>query len=753
MRFKIKVDDQQVHSQIVSTISWTYSNEVYSASDDMSIIKKDMKNEQTSKFNAEMKKYPTDMDWMPGTRGVNDIFAIGFADGSFELITKLGKVEKSVADAHKGAVTSLKWSNDGSTLATAGEDGQLKTWSKTGNLRTPLVQSDKAIYCVCWSPENDSVLYCSEKNICIKPQLGGGKLVQWKAHDGLVLKLDWNASNNQIISSGEDCKYKIWDSYGRLLFASNPYDYVITSLAWAPNGEYFAVGAFEMLRLCDKTGWSYSFDKIETGSLMKIVWSPDGTICAGAGGNGKVVYGYVVDRNVTWSNWEIQLTEDNKLHVLDLVNEMNEEIEIGERIINITMGYDHLILATPTQCYIYNVANWTTPHIFDIKDSVNLIVQSPKYFCLVDVINGIFIYNYEGKQVSSIKATNVKFDFLNKKKLSISQDILAIIDTSNSKLVKFFEVLTGKPTNFVLEHSLDVTDINLNKSDIASERKIAFVDSNKDLFLSPTYKRDIIKLAAMTDSFLWNDKNDTLTAVADGRLVSWYYPNAIYVDKDLMDLSKVVKELNEIGQMTQMISFSGSQIVIRRKDGGLINVGISPYPSILFEFCEKQKWNKAVRLCRFVKEQTLWACLAAISLNSKELNTAEIALAAIEAIDKVQTINKIKGLTNEAARNASLALYFHKPNEGEQILLQAKLYYRAIKLNIKLFRWDRAFELAVNHKTHLDTVLAYRKRYLERVGKEETNKKFIKAFGDNPNVDMETVKANIKAEKEREKKA
>lgn len=168
---------------------------------------------------------------------------------------------------------------------------------------------------------------------------------------------------------------------------------------------------------------------------------------------------------------------------------------------------------------------------------------------------------------------------MNKKKISISQDILALIDTSNAKIVRFYEVQTGKPTNFFLEHSLDITDINLNKSDIASERKIAFIDSNKDLFLSPTYKRDIIKLAAMTDSFLWNDKNDTLAAVADGRLVAWYYPNAIYVDKELMEAAKVVKDLPEIGQMTQMISFSSAQITIRRKDGGLVNVAISPYPS------------------------------------------------------------------------------------------------------------------------------------------------------------------------------
>jgi intraflagellar transport protein 80 len=168
--------------------------------------------------------------------------------------------------------------------------------------------------------------------------------------------------------------------------------------------------------------------------------------------------------------------------------------------------------------------------------------------------------------------------------------------------------------------------------------------------------------------------------------------------------------------MTQMMAFFGAQITIRRKDGGLVNVAISPYPSILFEFCEKQRWEKAIRLCRFVKEQTLWACLAAVSLNSRELNTAEIALAAVESIDKVQFVNKLKELPSEASRNAQLALYFHKTSmtsnhffnfldEAEQILLQAKLYYRAIKLNIKLFRWDRALEIATNQKSHIETVL------------------------------------------------
>ncbi len=61
------------------------------------------------------------------------------------------------------------------------------------------------------------------------------------------------------------------------------------------------------------------------------------------------------------------------------------------------------------------------------------------------------------------------------------------------------------------------------------------MDSNRDLYLSPVHKRDVIKLSAMNDSFSWNDKHDILASIADGRIISWYYPNTIYVDKDLMD--------------------------------------------------------------------------------------------------------------------------------------------------------------------------------------------------------------------------
>ena len=326
-----------------------------------------------------------------------------------------------------------------------------------------------------------------------------------------------------------------------------------------------------------------------------------------------------------------------------------------------------------------------------------------------------------------------------------------MIDTVNSKVIKFFELATGKPLNFAIEHAIDIQEISLNETEQTGERKIAFVDANRDLFLSPVHKKDVAKICTICDSFIWHDKFDILSAVADGKLNTYYYPNVFYLDKELAELCVSVKEAPEIGRLSQMITFTDSQVTIRRKDGGLVNFGVSPYPSILLDFTEKAKWSKAIKICRFVKEPILWACLAAISIKAQELPTAEIAFATIEQADKVQFLSEVQELPSQVLKNAAMALFFKRNQEAEQIYVQNKLFYRAIKMNVNLFRWDRALELAQTHKVHLDTVAAYRRKYLQRIGKEETEKKFLKLNAEVGDTNWETITDKISKEKEREK--
>lgn len=85
-----------------------------------------------------------------------------------------------------------------------------------------------------------------------------------------------------------------------------------------------------------------------------------------------------------------------------------------------------------------------------------------------------------------------------------------------------------------------------------------------------------------------------------------------------------------------------------------------------------------MKLCRFVRQPLLWACLAAISLKVKQLDTAETAFAAIQQPEKVSFISEIRESASEIVKNATMALLLNRPNEAEQIYVQNKYYFLAI---------------------------------------------------------------------------
>jgi len=416
-----------------------------------------------------------------------------------------------------------------------------------------------------------------------------------------------------------------------------------------------------------------------------------------------------------------------------------------------SMQFGFMVVCTTAQTYVYNVnsQNWTSPVIFDIKDSIYTIVQGVKYFALIDASQNFNIYNYDGKLMSSPKYQGLRIEFLNKRHISLSSDVLALIDPMSPKVVRIFDIMSGKMAAENIEHSTEIVEMKLNQIEMASERKLCLVDSNRDMFLTLVHKPEIHKICNMVDSFCWNDENDMLSAISDSKHVTWFYPNSIYVDKDLMQKAMQTKECLDVGKLANMLSFTGTLCTVRRIDGGLATLQVSPYPRVLYEHVDKAQFEQAIRLCRFVKESTLWATLAAMSIYQRELNTVEIALAAIDEADKVQFINYVKELPSEPARNAALAVYQKRIPEAEQILLQARLYYRAIKLNIKMYKWDRALEIAVQNKTHVDTVVAYRQRFLQMYKKQETNEKF-KQFAQELQVNWEEIKMKIKQDKERE---
>jgi intraflagellar transport protein 80 len=52
----------------------------------------------------------------------------------------------------------------------------------------------------------------------------------------------------------------------------------------------------------------------------------------------------------------------------------------------------------------------------------------------------------------------------------------------------------------------------------------------------------------MVESFCWNQEQDLLAVIADGKYIVWYYPNVLFVDEDIIELTKFVKDARYLYQ-------------------------------------------------------------------------------------------------------------------------------------------------------------------------------------------------------------
>lgn len=82
------------------------------------------------------------------------------------------------------------------------------------------------------------------------------------------------------------------------------------------------------------------------------------------------------------------------------------------------------------------------------------------------------------------------------------------------------------------------------------------------------------------ETLQWNATDNIIAAIQDTQLLVWYCPTAAFNTK-LLKLCSLQYESPELGRSPRIQDFVGSSIAIRRADGSLLRVPISPFPSFL----------------------------------------------------------------------------------------------------------------------------------------------------------------------------
>lgn len=167
-------------------LAWTGTSEVISCTGKNDLIKWSTTTRSEPSVAMALPKdfSPTDLHVLMGVTGVpgntktstasGEFLLICSSDGRFLIVNlKSNRIEKNVL-AHNGPIVSGRWSND--SFLTAGEDGAIKVWSRSGMLRSTVTQVANTIRFARWSPNSNSVLYASENCLTIKPLAPNSKV-------------------------------------------------------------------------------------------------------------------------------------------------------------------------------------------------------------------------------------------------------------------------------------------------------------------------------------------------------------------------------------------------------------------------------------------------------------------------------------------------------------------------------------------------------------------------------------------------
>ena len=207
------------------------------------------------------------------------------ASASDDGIVKLWNLdgqELQTLYGHQNWVRSVTFSPDGKILASASDDG-VKLWNLQGKLLHTLYGHQNGVYSVAFSPDG-KLLACASDNGTIKLwNLHSQERQTLQGHQDGIRSVAFSPDGKLLASASDNGTIKLWNLNGQPLQTLQGHQDGIRSVAFSPDGKTIASASLDnTVKLWNLDGQRLQILQGHPDKVRSVSFSPDGKILASA---------------------------------------------------------------------------------------------------------------------------------------------------------------------------------------------------------------------------------------------------------------------------------------------------------------------------------------------------------------------------------------------------------------------------------------------------------------------------------------